>query len=204
MKTIKVIIYLLIVAILLMGCNTDGKTSHVYQYFNFNNFFISKDGNITIEVQYNFADKNETFFISQNKNIYKWYKNKNTYPFFNQKTDSKKFSIDDKALLCYAEETETYWDSFVDFQCHLKEENEIVTKKLFGDIYNEGYREIIIGYVKKYATPSPLLYFFDSNNNMHLFYNDTKHAKGKYFYYVMFTDNEPTIPKYEQKIEWEK
>jgi len=217
LKTIKFVV-LFIIAIFISACNIDGTSSHVYQYFNFSNFFIGKDGNVTVGTRYNFVDSNETFFINQNQNTYKWNKtnitysfneDNNTYPFSNNNfyTNSsiaRRFSIDDRALVCYGKNTETRWDDFVEFECKVKEDGGIITKSLFGDIYNEEYKQVIIKYVKRYATPSPLLYFFDSNNNMHIFYNDTKHAKGKYFNYVMFTEDEPTVPKYEQKIERKK
>lgn len=44
--------------------------------------------------------------------------------------------------------------------------------------------------------------FFDNHDNMHLFYNDYDNRTGKFFYYKMFSTDEPTVPKYEQTIEW--
>jgi len=103
-------------------------------------------------------------------------------------------STDEKASICYIS-----LDSEV--KCFSHNENKIVVKKLFGEIYPKEYQEILQKYMDRYKSPSSILYFFDNNNNMHLFYNDTANSKGKYFNYVMFGQDEPTLPKYEQKIE---
>jgi len=126
----------------------------------------------------------------------------NTYNYFgNPFLYLYPLSTDKKAPLCHS--TSNVFFS-ADISCFSRQDNQIKHKKLFGDIYNVEYKKVLINYLKKYKSPSPLLYFFDRNNNMHIFYNDTKHAKGKYFNYVMFTEDEPTVPKYEQKIERKK
>ena len=64
---------------------------------------------------------------------------------------------------------------------------EIVVKFLYGDIYPKAYWNRVS-------------YYFDKYDNLNIFYNDTSHAKGKYFNYIMFSKDEPNMPKYEQKI----
>lgn len=311
------IIALFSIAILLSACNLGG-TSNTYKYFNFNNFFIDKNNNLSITCRYNYDDENETFVISQNKTTHVWHENNNThdlpvnsehisyvnnkviikdnngtkiyedilptiedieqstgialpkalieynvlradkyhawdkqtiiasiginkyhnkhgstlystiYYFYLIKKDLNwdigyitkeieedgngfygnpfispiryhlyhnefAFSTDEKAPLCH-------YSSTNEIYCFAKENNIVEYKKLFGDIYNEEYKTTINKYQKKDVSTLNIYYFFDSNNNMHLFYNDTEHAKGKYFHYVMFTEDEPTVPKYEQKI----
>jgi len=308
MKTIKMIT-LFSIAVVLSACNLGG-TNNTYKYFNFNNFFINKNNNISVECRYNFADENDTFVISQNKSTYVWYEDNNTYDlsvnsenisYVDNKVIIKDNSgnilyedilptIEDieqatgialpKALIEYKvlKTNNSIWDResiiasvginksrdknlrnyiypilytfslvkedsnwnigyiskdgnynsfgdpflslfvkstdekasicdaifFKDTYCFSREGNIIKRKKLFGEIYNEKYLTTINKYQEAYVTPIGIYYFFDSNNNMHLFYNDTEQAEGKYFYYAMFTEDEPTVPKYEQKIEKKK
>jgi len=109
-------------------------------------------------------------------------------------------STDTKASICYNSynNENTEWS---ELKCFVQDEDRIIVKKLFGDIYPQAYSDTLQKYMDKYKSSAPLLYFFDKNSNMHLFYNDTSNAKGKYFNYVMFSKDKPTNPKYEQKIE---
>jgi len=47
-------------------------------------------------------------------------------------------------------------------------------------------------------------YFFDKEDNLHLFYNDFENLTGKHFIYEKYTKDSPTTPVSQQKIYWEE
>lgn len=53
---------------------------------------------------------------------------------------------------------------------------------------------------KPFSPPTDNMYFFDKEHNLHIFYNNTEKAKGKYFEYMMYEASDPTTPKYQQRI----
>lgn len=111
----------------------------------------------------------------------------------------KRVFLDGALSLCHR------WNIIDDERCFQKDDSGNVTlRKLYGDILPTGFRETLntLYDSKAFRTPSPSVYFFDIDHNMHLFYNDTEKAEGKYFNYIMYTKEEPRVPKHEQKIEW--
>lgn len=47
-------------------------------------------------------------------------------------------------------------------------------------------------------------YFFDKEDNLHLFYNDFENLTGKHFIYEKYTKDSPTTPVSQQKIYWKE
>jgi len=85
-------------------------------------------------------------------------------------------------------------------KCLVKYENgEISLQKLYGEIMPAEYS----GTIKKIyeSTDFPRVYF-DKNQNLYAFYNNTKEAEGKYFYFEMYKPDQPTLAQHKQKIYW--
>ena len=126
---------------------------------------------------------------------------------YSQRDKYLKYSIDSKAPLCF-----TYWDKFhvelgtIGHNCYIRKNTKLIKKDIF-DIYPM-YKDTYINKSKAVVLLDYRMYdgilkiFFDTKNNMHMFYNDPNDLTGKYFYYEMYSPNEPTIPKYKQKIYW--
>ena len=106
-----------------------------------------------------------------------------------------KYSIDSKAPLC---------SLIYDLSCYILKDNKLITKNIFDiyPIYKDTYNNKSKTLVDNQLYTGFLKIFFDSQNNMYMFYNDYNDLKGKYFYFEMYTPDEPTIPKYKQKIYW--
>ena len=85
-------------------------------------------------------------------------------------------------------------------KCLVKYENgEVSLQKLYGEIMPAEYSATI---KKIYdSTDLPRVYF-DKNQNLYAFYNNTDEAKGKYFYFEMYKPDNPTIAQHKQKIYW--
>ena len=47
-------------------------------------------------------------------------------------------------------------------------------------------------------------FYMDSEDNLHIFYNDLYNLSGKYFLYEMYTKENPKVPINQQKIYWEQ
>ena len=85
-------------------------------------------------------------------------------------------------------------------KCLVKYENgEVSLQKLYGEIMPAEYS----GIIKKIydSTDHPRVYF-DKNQNLYAFYNNTEEAKGKYFYFEMYKPDNPTVAQHKQKIYW--
>ena len=86
-------------------------------------------------------------------------------------------------------------------KCLVKYENgEVSLQKLYGEIMPAEYS----GTIKKIYDSSgfPRVYF-DKNQNLYAFYNNTEEAKGKYFYFEMYKPDQPTVAQHKQKIYWD-
>lgn len=86
-------------------------------------------------------------------------------------------------------------------KCLVKYENgEVSLQKLYGEIMPAEYSATI---KKIYdSTDFPRVYF-DKNQNLYAFYNNTDEAKGKYFFFEMYKPDQPTVAQHKQKIYWE-
>jgi len=90
------------------------------------------------------------------------------------------------------------------FICLVKENNKIVVKKMFGEIYPLNYLKSMVNITDATISSGfiPINFFFDEKDNLHIFYYTSEDNADKYISYAMFTPDEPTIPKYKQKIYW--
>jgi len=117
-----------------------------------------------------------------------------------------RLSLSSKASFCNIDSNfivyrPTNYAQLLEIECFVREDNTIVAKKLFGDLYPiEYYTGITNRYEEIQNTPAEQ-YFFDEEDNMHLFYTKEAHI-GEYYNYEMYTPDEPLVPKYEQKIYW--
>ena len=85
-------------------------------------------------------------------------------------------------------------------KCLVKyDDGETSLQKLYGEIMPAEYS----GTIKKIydSTDFPRVYF-DKNQNLYAFYNNTDEAKGKYFYFEMYKPDNPTVAQHKQKIYW--
>ncbi len=179
-----------------IGVNREEKYEGSYIFSSIYYIYIKKTENSwTIKLidkletpTYDGDEFDQNDFIDIDKNVYR-------------------LSLDKKAAFCLKSFIDKYGDHVKGIntltKCYTQEENKVVIKNLFTDIYPKEYLDTIIKYQQSYKAPNEIDYFFDKDNNMHLFYNDTDTTKGKYFNYVMFTTKSPTTPLYEQKIPWE-
>jgi hypothetical protein len=86
-------------------------------------------------------------------------------------------------------------------KCLVKYENgEVSLQKLYGEIMPTEYSGII---KKIYDSADFPRIYFDKNQNLYAFYNNTEEAKGKYFYFEMYKPDQPTVAQYKQKIYWD-
>ena len=86
-------------------------------------------------------------------------------------------------------------------KCLVKYENgEISLQKLYGEIMPAEYSGII---KKIYDSADFPRIYFDKNQNLFAFYNNTEEAKGKYFYFEMYKPDQPTVAQHKQKIYWD-
>ena len=184
-----------IIASIGTGRYSDKDTSE-YLYKKVYNFMLTKNNEVW-KIQYiNHMDYNSSNGITSDllKPIFMGY-------YENHKYDNYLVSPN-KNMFCYADYNQSYSDTMTEYaQCIVEERDNIVIKNLYGEVYPKFYWNTIVQYMDRNSVASNFLYFFDKNNNLNLFYNDTSYAKGKYFNYVMFRKDEPTTPKYEQKIE---
>ncbi len=120
------------------------------------------------------------------------------------------YSTSSKSSACLVDETLIYppgenikliTDAFV---CLQKENNKIIEKKMFGDIYPINYLKSILSLTDTPMSTGfiPVEFFFDEKDNLHVFYHISYNNADKYISYAMFTPDEPTIPKNKQKIYW--
>ena len=87
-------------------------------------------------------------------------------------------------------------------KCLVKYENgEISLQNLYGEIMPAEYSGTIKKIYDSNAKDFPRIYF-DKNQNLYAFYNNTDEAKGKYFYFEMYKPDNPTIAQHKQKIYW--
>jgi len=109
--------------------------------------------------------------------------------------------IDGNISLCHN------WAVSKDERCFIKNiDGTLELKKLYGEILPIEYKIVLDELYdrKTFRVPAPSLYFFDTKYNLNVFYNDVDNAKGKYFKYLMYAKENPTILLHEQKIEWKK
>jgi hypothetical protein len=87
-------------------------------------------------------------------------------------------------------------------KCLVKYENgEISLQKLYGEIMPAEYSGTIKKIYESNDKDYPRVYF-DKNQNLYAFYNNTDEAKGKYFYFEMYKPDNPTVAQHKQKIYW--
>ena len=88
-------------------------------------------------------------------------------------------------------------------KCLVKYENgEISLQKLYGEIMPAEYSATIKKIYESNDKDYPRVYF-DKNQNLYAFYNNTDEAKGKYFYFEMYKPDQPTVAQHKQKIYWD-
>ena len=117
-------------------------------------------------------------------------------------TIEKQLFVNSDISLCHRQVSDNknayiYDDSL---RCLVKYENgEVSLQKLYGEIMPAEYS----GTIKKIyeSTDFPRVYF-DKNQNLYAFYNNTDEAKGKYFYFEMYKPDQPTVAQHKQKIYW--
>ena len=125
-------------------------------------------------------------------------------PIINYQQDIKstivRTSLSEKASFCHKKIV--YIIDAVDYsKCLIREEDKIIPKKLFGELYPADYYKSIASRYEEIQNATAEQYFFDEEDNMHLFYTKEAHI-GEYYNYEMYTPDEPLVPKYEQKIYW--
>jgi hypothetical protein len=88
-------------------------------------------------------------------------------------------------------------------KCLVKyDDGDVSLQKLYGEIMPAEYSNII----KKIYDSNDKDYhrvYFDKNQNLYAFYNNTEEAKGKYFYFEMYKPDNPTVAQHKQKIYWD-
>lgn len=118
-----------------------------------------------------------------------------------------KYSIDSKAPLC-----SVYWNppvngvSYIGYSCYIKKDTKLIKKDLF-DIYpyyKDIHKNKFLSLSDKqiYIVRHEIQIFFDAKENMHMFYNKYDDLNGRYFYYEMYSKDNPSTPLYQQKIYW--
>lgn len=109
--------------------------------------------------------------------------------------ESRKLSTDKKASFCLKYK-----------YCFVQEDDKIVSKKLFGDLYPEEYFHIIDKYEddRPYIGSTHVTPIFDKDNNMHLFYNDLDNLDTKPFNYLMFSPDSLETPVNALEIKWKE
>ena len=87
-------------------------------------------------------------------------------------------------------------------KCLVKyDDGEVSLQKLYGEIMPTEYSSTI---KKIYDSAKGFLrVYFDKNQNLYAFYNNTDEAKGKYFYFEMYKPDNPTVAQHKQKIYWD-
>jgi hypothetical protein len=86
-------------------------------------------------------------------------------------------------------------------KCLVKyDDGEVSLQKLYGEIMPAEYSGII---KKIYDSADYPRIYFDKNQNLYAFYNNTDEAKGKYFYFEMYKPDQPTVAQHKQKIYWD-
>ena len=116
--------------------------------------------------------------------------------------DRQKFFVNSNISLCQSWVGKDTFGGIYDdsIKCLVKYENgEVSLQKLYGEIMPAEYS----GIIKKIydSTDYPRVYF-DKNQNLYAFYNNTEEAKGKYFYFEMYKPDQPTVAQHKQKIYW--
>lgn len=125
--------------------------------------------------------------------------------------DLVRYSTSSKASACFTDENLVQPPQSRDikamtdnFTCLQRENNNIIEKKMFGDIYPSNYLKSMANITNAYLSTGfiPIHFFFDEKDNLHLFYHTSENNADKYISYAMFTPDEPSIPKNKQKIYW--
>jgi len=90
-------------------------------------------------------------------------------------------------------------------KCLVKHENgEVSLQKLYGEILPAQYADVLKDiHQNKFSRPAISRVYFDKNQNLYAFYNNTEEAKGKYFYFEMYKPDQPTVAQHKQKIYWD-
>jgi len=109
---------------------------------------------------------------------------------YSDKFTAFKLSTDEKASFCY-------YKPQGGLVCFVREDNTIVSKSLFGDLYLQIFQEYYDILTLKQDPVVSII--FDKNGNMYLFDSDENILNIQYF-----TKENPTTPLYEQKIVWEE
>ena len=87
-------------------------------------------------------------------------------------------------------------------KCLVKyDDGEVSLQKLYGEILPAEYSGIIKELYESNDYPPDV--YFDENQNLYAFYNNTDEAKGKYFYFEMYKPDNPTVAQHKQKIYWD-
>jgi hypothetical protein len=88
-------------------------------------------------------------------------------------------------------------------KCLVKyDDGEVSLQKLYGEILPAEYSATIKKIYESNDKDYPRVYF-DKNQNLYAFYNNTDEAKGKYFYFEMYKPDNPTVAQHKQKIYWD-
>jgi hypothetical protein len=117
--------------------------------------------------------------------------------------DRQKLFVNSNISLCQSWVGKDTFEGIYDtsIKCLVKyDDGEVSLQKLYGEIMPAEYS----GAIKKIydSTDFPRVYF-DKNQNLYAFYNDTDEAKGKYFYFEMYKPDNPTVAQHKQKIYWD-
>jgi hypothetical protein len=88
-------------------------------------------------------------------------------------------------------------------KCLVKyDDGDVSLQKLYGEIMPAEYSNIIKNIYDSNDKDYPRVYF-DKNQNLYAFYNNTEEARGKYFYFEMYKPDNPTVAQHKQKIYWD-
>ena len=120
-------------------------------------------------------------------------------------TIEKQLFFNSDISLCHRQEFDDESAYIYDnsLKCFVKYENgEISLQKLYGEIMPAEYSGTIKKIYESNDKDYPRVYF-DKNQNLYAFYNNTDEAKGKYFYFEMYKPDNPTVAQHKQKIYWD-
>ena len=116
---------------------------------------------------------------------------------------TKKLFVDSSIALCQSWVEEDAFEGIYDnsIKCLVKyEDGQVSLQKLYGEIMPAEYSDTI---QRLYDSADYPRVYFDKNQNLYAFYNNTEEAKGEYFYFEMYKPDNPTVAQHKQKIYWE-
>ena len=119
--------------------------------------------------------------------------------------DRQKLFVNSNISLCQSWVGKDTFEGIYDnsIKCLVKyDDGDVSLQKLYGEIMPAEYSATIKKIYESNAKDFPRVYF-DKNQNLYAFYNNTDEAKGKYFYFEMYKPDNPTIAQHKQKIYWD-